>query len=239
MMPDALVDSGLQAAVVVALGLLVALFSPATLHWRWLLVAAALMVLHDALLLRLYGLVPDLVEGSRWNWTGKWLATLAMLAIAALPMFGWKRCGLTWRQAPGAAVGWVVTAVLCVGLLAAGFHFGEGAAGADTIAFQWTMPGIEEELFYRGVLLLALNEAFRPRWRVWGATIGWGGILSTVAFGLIHAMSYRAGAVGFDVASFLMTGVPALVLLWIRARTGSLLAPVLAHNVVNGAFVVF
>jgi uncharacterized protein len=101
------------------------------------------------------------------------------------------------------------------------------------------MPGIEEELFYRGVLLLTLDEAFRARRRLLGIEIGWGGVLSCVAFGLIHAMAYRDGAVSFEWAAFLMTGAPALVLLWLRERTGSLLAPVLAHNVVNGAFVVF
>lgn len=239
MMPDALIDAGLQAGVVVALGLLGAMLAPKDFRWRWLLAAAVLIVLHDALLLRLYGMLPELVEGSRWNWTGKWLATIGFLAIAALPMFGWRRTGITLVQSKGARLGWVVFAVLAAGLLAAGFHYGGGPADADTIAYQWTMPGIEEELFYRGVLLLALNEAFRTRWRMLGIQVGWGGVLSCVAFGLIHAMAYRNGAVSFEWSAFLMTGVPAVVLLWLRERTGSLLAPVLAHNVVNGAFVIF
>src|SRR5690606_186112 len=102
-----------------------------------------------------------------------------------------------------------------------------------------TMPGIEEELFYRGVLLLALDQAFRARWRVLGVSIGWGGVLSSVAFGLIHAFAYRAGDASFDLSTFLMTGGPAVLLLWLRVRTGSLVAPVLAHNLVNGAFVIF
>lgn len=238
MIPDALLDACLQAGVVVVLGLALAVLSPRDFRWRWLLAAAALIVLHDALLVRVYGLIPELVAG-RWNWTGKWLATIGMLAVAALPAFGWRRSGVTLRQSRGSGVAWLVVLVLTVGLLVAGFHFGDGPADAGTIAFQWTMPGIEEELFYRGVLLLALNEAFRARWRVFGAGIGWGGLLSTVAFGLIHAMAYRDGAVSFDAAAFLMTGGPAVLLLWLRERTGSLLAPVLAHNVVNGAFVIF
>lgn len=237
--PDAFLDACLQASVVVVLGLALAILSPRDFRWRWLLAAAALIVLHDAMLLRFYGLVPDLVAGSRWNWTGKWLATGAMLLVAALPALGWRRSGITLRQANGSSVAWAVVLVLSLALFAAGFHFRDGAADTDTIAFQWTMPGIEEELFYRGVLLLALNEAFRARWRVLGARIGWGGVLSTVAFGLIHAMSYRNGDVSFDAATFVMTGGPAVLLLWLRERTGSLLAPMVAHNVVNGAFVVF
>lgn len=239
MIPDGLIDACLQAAIVLALGMVLGALSPRDFRWRWLLAAGAMIVLHDALLLRMYGWMPELVAGTRWNWTGKWLATITMLLAALLPAFGWRRSGITWRQARGSRAAWLVVLVLSVALLAAGFHFGEGPADADTIAFQWTMPGIEEELFYRGLLLLALNEAFRGRWRVFGAHVGWGGVLSTVAFGLIHALSYRNGDVSFDAATFLMTGGPAVLLLWMRERTGSLLAPVVAHNVVNGAFVIF
>jgi len=239
MIPGDVIDACLQAGIVLGLGMAGALYAPRHFRWRWLLAAAGLIVLHDALLLRLYGLLPELVAGAQWNWTGKWLATLAFLAIAALPMFGWRRSGITLAQAKGAGLGWLVFALLAIGLLAAGVYFGDGPADAGTIAYQWTMPGIEEELFYRGVLLLALNEAFRARRRVLGIEIGWGGVLSCMAFGLIHAMAYRDGAVSFEWGAFLVTGVPAVVLLWLRERTGSLLAPVLAHNVVNGAFVIF
>ena len=36
-----------------------------------------------------------------WNWEGKLLALSATLIVAALPAFGWRRCGLTLRQAEG------------------------------------------------------------------------------------------------------------------------------------------
>ena len=37
---------------------------------------------------------------------------------------------------------------------------------------------------------------------------------------------------------FAMTGVPSLILLWLREQTGSVVMPILAHNVANGAFTV-
>ena len=71
-------------------------------HFRpeWLLVAALLVAVNDALLTGGYGALPQLIEGE-WNWQGKILALLATLAIAALPAFGWRRVGLTLRQEPG------------------------------------------------------------------------------------------------------------------------------------------
>ncbi len=62
---------------------------------RWLIVAAALVLLNDLLLTRAYGLLPALLPDSDWNWEGKILALAATLAIAALPAFGWRRVGLT------------------------------------------------------------------------------------------------------------------------------------------------
>ena len=62
---------------------------------RWLLTAAALVVVNDALLTRRYRLVLSIVLGLEWNWQGKLCAPVATLAFATLPMFGWRRSGLT------------------------------------------------------------------------------------------------------------------------------------------------
>lgn len=243
MSPERLVNAwleiGLQAGVITALACVLALLSPRNFRAGWLSFALLLMVAHDALLLRLYGLLPDLFPHSDWNWMGKLLATAGLLLVAALPALGWRRSGLTLAQAPRSGPAWWCLGLLTIVLLGLAIWSGDGRDSWDTIAFQWTMPGIQEELFYRGVLLLALNEAFRGRCSVLGARIGWGGLLSTVAFGLIHALFYGNDGVSFDTAAFAMTAGPALLLLWMRERTGSLVVPVLAHNIVNGVFVLF
>jgi len=205
----------------------------------WLLVALALMLLRDALVLRGYGLVPNLSAGSDWAWTGKLLASAGLLAVAALPGFGLRRSGVTLRQAPGAGTAWGVFALLALAIFGAAFAYGDGPADIDTILFQWTMPGIEEELFYRGVLLLALHEALDGGNRRRFAGIGWGGVVSSAAFGFGHALFWRDGGLSFDAMAFALTAVPALLLVWFRVRTGSLVLPVLAHNVANGAFTLF
>lgn len=234
----ALVEISIHIAVVAVLAVIAALVTGTRLRSGWLFVALALMLLRDVLVLRGYGAIPDPLAPTDWNWTGKLLATAGLLMVAALPWFGLRRCGLILRQAPGSGMAWWAFAGCIVLSFGLAFHFRDGADGLETILFQWSMPGIEEELFYRGVLLLALHEALdsgtstKPRW----AGLGLGGVLASVVFGLGHALFYRNGAVSFDAMAFAMTGGPALLLVWFRMRTGSLVLPVLAHNVVNGAF---
>jgi membrane protease YdiL (CAAX protease family) len=200
---------------------------------KWLLVAAALFFANDAALTRLYGLLPDFVGGD-WNWLGKGVALLITLAVASHPAFGWQRSGLTLVQKPGSLKPTLIVAAV---LIAVFTYFAlssdDGSASAETIAFQLTMPGLEEEPFYRGVLLLALNEAFRGRVRALGIDWGWGALLSSGLFGLAHAFGYDAGGFSFDLTTFLLTGVPSLILVWMRERTGSLLLPILLHNFGN------
>jgi membrane protease YdiL (CAAX protease family) len=77
-----------------------------------------------------------------------------------------------------------------------------------------------EELVFRGVLLALLDRALPQRWRIAGAYIGWGGLALTASFIALHGL--RPG--------LLMGVVPAALLyLWLRERTGSLLAPIAAH----------
>jgi membrane protease YdiL (CAAX protease family) len=77
-----------------------------------------------------------------------------------------------------------------------------------------------EEIVFRGVLLALLDRALPQRWRVAGAYIGWGGVALTLAFVALHGL--RPGV--------LLGVLPAALLyLWLRERTGSLLAPIAAH----------
>jgi membrane protease YdiL (CAAX protease family) len=201
---------------------------------RWLLIAALLVALNDALLTRFYGLLPNLLDGN-WNWQGKLLALAGSLTVALLPLFAWRRVGLTLAQAPGslrAALPLVL--VYCAFFVAVGLAFpDEGSASAEDIAFQLTLPGLEEEIFYRGILLFALYKAFAGRVRFVGVDWGWGALLSSILFGMTHAFGFSDGQFSFDALYMALTAFPALIAVWVRLRTGSLLLPVLMHNFGN------
>lgn len=221
------------AGLVLAVGLVLGLARPRAFDWRWLLVAAGLVLLNNLLLARFYGLVPDFVGGDR-NWIGKSFALVGTLAIASLPMFGWLRSGLTLAQRPGSLRSAIpVAAVYCLFFLAVALAFPSDPPTGEEVAFQLTMPGLEEEPFYRGVLLLAFDQAFRGRVRFLGVDWGWGAVLSCFAFGLAHALSFGDGSLSLDPLTMALTALPSFIAVWLRYRTGSLLLPVLLHNFGN------
>ena len=205
---------------------------------RWFIAALVLYIFYDGLLTRLFFTIPNIPVGSSWNWLGKVMSFVGVLVIASLPAFGYRRVGITFAQRPGFRTPLLVF-IFMTGLFAyLAIADSSGMADLETIAFQWTMPSLDEELFYRGLLLLMMNEAFTRRVCVLGAAIGYGGLLTSLLFGLAHGLGYADGSFHFDAMTFAMTGIPSLILLWLRERTGSLLLPVLAHSASNGLFTV-
>jgi hypothetical protein len=201
---------------------------------RWLLVASGLVLLNDVLLTNGYGLLPTFFPAGDYNWQGKLLGLGATIALASTPAFGWRDTGLTFRQqSPGRE--WV--AIVCV--LYAGMFLGlalllpNEPASPEQIAFQLTMPGIEEETFYRGVLLVALFRAFPERKQLLGVEWSLGAIVSCALFGLAHAFGFRGGHFEFDPLTMLLTGGPSLIAVWLALRTRSVLLPILLHNFGN------
>ena len=200
---------------------------------RWLMVAGLLVALNDACLTGAYGLMPDFI-GGEWNWQGKLLALCATLAIAALPAFGWRRSGLSLSQEPGSLKASIPVAVFyCAFFVVIALVFPSGKANAEEVAFQLTMPGFEEEPFYRGILLLALDRSFTSRVRFLGVNWGWGAVLSCALFGMAHAFGFSEGHFSFDVMTMALTALPSFIAVWLRLRTGSVLFPILLHNFGN------
>jgi membrane protease YdiL (CAAX protease family) len=231
-MPDAIMALGGWLGVTAGVGLIAALALRGKVKWSWFAGALLLMAVYDALLTRGYGHIPLHFWPSDWNWAGKAMALALSLAVALA--LGRRQVGLTLKQdrkgLPGALA---LSAALVAVFLGLALYFPGQGANADTLAFQLTMPGLDEELFYRGVLLLMLNEAFRGPLNILGAPMGWGALISSVAFGLAHALGYSEGGFTFDAMTMALTGGPALLLVWLREKTGSLLLPVVLHNFAN------
>jgi membrane protease YdiL (CAAX protease family) len=233
-MEDAMITTIVEALPLLVAAAILGVTDPRRFRLRWLLIALVLHVVHEAALTRFWWQFSTAFDG-QWNWSGKLLALALSLAIAALPAFGLRRSGFTFRQACGSWPAWVVALALCITWLAVAI-FADDGSDAESAAFMWTMPGLEEEAFFRGILLLALNEAYIGRRRVLGASLGWGALLTAILFGSVHGLGYDAGTVTFDAGYFASTFVSGLVLVWLRERTGSLLAPIICHSVRDGVF---
>lgn len=200
----------------------------------WAIAAVATLALFLAL-----RTLPQFVPGERllgdlWDWSGPLLGLAGVLAIAAVlvrrGLLDWADAGLTLRQAPGAlrpALGLAV-ATLAINYAAMSLSsFRLPAVPLETWLYQASVPGLVEETLFRGLLLAMADRAVGPRharWDVMGARIGWGGLAVTFAFLALHGVSLGT-LLGVLPAAFLY--------LWLRARTGSLLLPIVVHNLWN------
>ena len=175
------------------------------------------------------------IPGSDWNWTGKLLSLAWALAFIAVGPLSRRDVGLTPRQRAGS----VLPASLVTGALVAlgvgvGLVFGEGGPfEAEALLYQLSMPGLAEELAYRGVFLALLHRALPADEGT--AAFWWPAVVTTLAFGLWHGLSLEGGRVSFDFLSFLYPLIGGGAFAWLRERTGSLLFPILAHNAANTA----
>lgn len=220
--------------ILLATGALFGLLDRRNFSLGWLAAAAGLVLLNDALLTNAYGLVPEFLSSLKWNWQGKATALMATLVLARSDSFGWRKIGLVLRQKPGSLRSSVMMcATYCALFVALALALPSTPASGETVAFQLTMPGLEEETFYRGLLLATLDRAFSGRVRMLGVDWGWGAVLSCLLFGLAHAFGYSDGSFTFDPMTMALTAVPASLAVWLRYRTGSLLLPIFLHNAGN------
>jgi membrane protease YdiL (CAAX protease family) len=94
----------------------------------------------------------------------------------------------------------------------------------DAWLFVATMPGLAEEVAFRGVLLAAAERAAPAARMIAGVPVTLGAALLTAAFVGLH---------GFGVGMLVSVLPGALLYLWLRLHTGSVLLPIVAHNLWN------
>jgi membrane protease YdiL (CAAX protease family) len=96
----------------------------------------------------------------------------------------------------------------------------------DEVIGQVLVIALPEELFYRGYLQTALEDAAPPRRRVLGAEVGLGLVLSSAIFAAGHLLTEPHPA---RLAVFF----PSLVFGWLFARTRGVGAAILFHAACN------
>lgn len=206
-------------------------------RFAWLAIAFGLFILQDFALTRGWGAFAFDVVDSRWNWEGKIVSTLVLLALALVLFAGrWEATGIRLRQdGPASLAALAVTLALGALVAAAAYWLVPGSGGRlEDIAFQATMPGIEEEIFYRGLLLGALDKAFGTPLKVLRAPVGWGAVASAMLFAAAHALSLSPEmALALDLNQAACLFPAGLVLAWLRNATGSILMPLVLHSWAN------
>jgi CAAX protease family protein len=244
---DIVFSFGLWWAAIIIVALLVAATRTAKVNMGWFSTAIIIFALYvtanniSGELVSLSDIIPD----AKFNWDGK-VAELAFILVALVFLriitrsIKFSDYGLTLNQSEGSFLPAVIVTVLLVCSMVALTLAFSGPSQADaaeiieTLAFQSTLPGLSEEPLFRGVLLTVLSMAVVSRGvNFLGARIGWGGVLATLLFTVAHGVFWDEGGLQIYADALIVSSFLGFGLLWIRERTGSLVMPIIAHNLIN------
>ena len=222
--------------ILAAIGLVLALLAKIA-DKRILVTSAVLFAVYlaaDDFLTGLPNLVKalDIIPG-KWNWTGK----IFSLVLSAIVIFALKLSldAVGLRKQENSKITWIAVGLFIVWGTCLGLLFKPGAFDAETLAFQATMPGLAEEIAFRGIAPAILLGLMNRKPHIDG--IPWAVIFATsLLFGIWHSLSVSGGQVGFDLMSGLFPFIGSIPGGCLRFKTKSLLAPILVHSIGNVAF---
>jgi membrane protease YdiL (CAAX protease family) len=228
---------GLEAGLTLLCALpfvLFALWRSSTRSWGLLSLVGALVVVQDAV-----GELPRVnsFQHLHWSWQAALLTAAWPLIIARwIPGLSLASMGVTSSLKPGWFRPSLVALLIAGGVPLVFFFLGSRVRlTGEGWLYLLVMPGLAEEILFRGLFQPLLNRALGQPWRVGGADLGWGLVITAVLFagsnGLVsvdpqlHARIVLPAA----IAPFML----GLVSGWVRDRTASVWPSVLGHNLSN------
>ena len=202
---------------------------------KLLLVLAALILISEGIITT--GFNFTLSQSQLWNWTGKSASlTAAILFVCFNPILRKNDIGFINHFKPLTSFSILFVSVtflflrLIPKVVAGNFH----PFHLETFAFQSTLPGFSEEIIYRGILLGLLNKVYLPAITIFKAKVGWGILIVSMVFGLVHGITLdKHWQIVFSSQRFCMTLGFGFILAWLKERSGSLLPSVIFHNLWN------
>ena len=174
------------------------------------------------------------------GWSGKLYSIL--FALALLPfvqaILTRQEVGLIGRQQAGSLLpSCMVVLALSAWALYVGISSPKGKSDLDTILYLTVMPGLNEELIYRGYLLGLLDKLMPGKTTLMAAPIGWGVVVTSLLFGLLHGFWLDGSlSIHLEIIALRNAAISGFIFAWLKNRTGSLLVPVVAHGLEDFLF---
>lgn len=167
------------------------------------------------------------------NYTLWWGALiLAGVEIAVLFILGRVLSSKSARNESGTLVGAIM--VIAYSNLAQKATLNNAISA---LLFYVFFVGLGEELLFRGYIQSRLNGAFGKPFQFYGVNWGWGIIITSVLFGLMHVINLGSLPLGnWQLAPWwgLWTFFAGLVNGFVREKTGSIVAPTILHGLPQG-----
>lgn len=207
--------------------------------WKCLSLLALYYFLYTSLL-SVPNWFPELriIDLAYWNWSGKIYAVTGSLLF----YFQFKKMFATHdyitlkRKNNALNITLLITIIVFLGAIAWAFLSTKNSDERfEMFLFQFTMPGLDEELAYRGIMLGLLSNSLKPRINLGTANLGNPALLITsILFGLSHSI-YIDDNWSFYHNWFEFFNVFAIGLFlgWITIKSGNILMSILMHNLIN------
>jgi len=240
-MVDLLIPLCAYIAIMLLLCLALSRLRLIKIQLNWTLTAIALFVgyfLSPHILNTLF-LLEDLFKPLSWPWPNKLLAiSFSLLSLLALYFFKtdfkMSDAGFTLKQKPNSlipALKMLLLLLACRFVFSSLFGGDDGSTDPEELLFLATMPGLDKETLYRGILLYVLSQAIiSARYLMYGAQVNIAGLLLVLLFALVNGLVWQYSQWSIFYISIIFSTTYGLALLWLREKTGSLLFPILAHN---------
>jgi membrane protease YdiL (CAAX protease family) len=171
-----------------------------------------------------------LIPGLQWNWAGKGFSAILALIIILVMRPAQSELPLgrpeNWR--------WTILGIAGAALFAGALSFlfrDHAAPTPETLVYQATMPGLSEELCWRGLVFAFFGRAYA---RANGTpNLIPASVTTTLMFGLIHGVSADNAALHFAWLPFLYALIFGAGLAFLRVKTKSIPTLIVTHNAGN------
>jgi len=186
------------------------------------------------LVLRLPFYYADLeIIGGQWNWTGKVYAIV--WSILFLYIFQNRFQDFVSFQIKSSGNIWGLFFFVILVAVVVGIFFYFKSWDTETLLFQATMPGIDEEISYRGIMLgilttIMVSEKRIGRWQIHYPDI-WA---VSLLFGFVHGLKLSSDfQLTFDAIYFIHTFILGWIWGYMTIKSKSIYLSMLSHNLSN------
>ncbi len=175
---------------------------------------------------------------SDWNWSGKLYAFGGSILFYILfrKLFA-EHNFITFKQRnTSIKISLFITIIIFMAAVgAAMLSINSSATRSAYFLFQFTMPGLDEEIAYRGIMLGLLSNALPSRVYFKNKSLGNPALLITsILFGLVHSFQIDQGwCFHQNWFEFISTFATGLLLGWLTIKSGSILMSILIHDLIN------
>ncbi|WP_347922934.1 CPBP family intramembrane glutamic endopeptidase [Pontimicrobium sp. SW4] len=175
---------------------------------------------------------------SKWNWSGKLYATLGVLLfLVVYGKFQLKDYYLTLKQNKSFLKKGILILLVYILIEVISYVFLSNKMpwSLDTLLYQLTMPGIQEEVASRAIIIGLLVQVLSSEKKLFKKSrINPAILVASLMFGFGHGLFLNDSLeVTFYAYPFIRTTLIGYLYGWITVKSGSILLALVSHNLLN------